>query len=341
MRDKETPLQLVRLWPKISPGCYEALDYCYKAKEEGELRWPDYCPLPIGAAFSYLVDTEGLSLDGAAHLAAELTACWAWRQNKILYAYDPDLVSALKEQAEEVQDSDVLPADLLMHLPFPCVYIKAPGILDFVDGFFAWIEYDIDQGDTELRIQWMDIDMQHSFPQVLHIRHGWTLRECLNDTARRTAEVTNKEPDTRMESLMEEAKFLLCAMQLLLYIVSQNADIEDSAPPLKAQSGARFKKTVSVIQDKASEVKCKDVGVRIGSAIRKARVRYEQDGDVSTATTASKRAAHMRRGHWHHYWVGAKDSPDRSLVLRWTAPTFIHADEFAGDNIVAYPVKKD
>ena len=35
-----------------------------------------------------------------------------------------------------------------------------------------------------------------------------------------------------------------------------------------------------------------------------------------------------------------RDTPLR-LVLKWTAPMFIHAEDFDGANVIAYPVKSD
>lgn len=86
MKERETPLRLVRLWPKMLPNCYEMLDYLMGAKADGQEFWPDWCQLPINAAFTYLVGT-GLSEQDASMVAAELTACWMWRQNKIVYQH--------------------------------------------------------------------------------------------------------------------------------------------------------------------------------------------------------------------------------------------------------------
>ena len=35
-----------------------------------------------------------------------------------------------------------------------------------------------------------------------------------------------------------------------------------------------------------------------------------------------------------------RDTPLR-LVLKWTAPTFVPAEDLDGDNVIAYPVRKD
>ena len=92
------------------------------------------------------------------------------------------------------------------------------------------------------------------------------------------------------------------------------------------------------IQDKAREVKSFSVGIRIGAAIRKAQRKPPADPDAEKGTGSAKRP-HSRRGHWHHYWTGPKDG-DRKLVLKWTAPTFIHADDIDDNIITFHPVKE-
>lgn len=89
------------------------------------------------------------------------------------------------------------------------------------------------------------------------------------------------------------------------------------------------------ILDKAGEVRGLDVGIRVGAALRKARRRYE--GTENPGTGARKRA-HTRRGHWHHYWTGPKNG-ERKLILKWTAPTFIHPEDGTDDGVVVFPVK--
>lgn len=338
MRDRDTPLRLVRMWPKMLPDCYDQLDRCRAAKLDSSMSWPDYCLLPINAAYTYLVHSAGMEDTDAAMVAAELTACWMWRQNKVLYAYDPDLVEMLRDQAEDVSDSDILPAELLLHLPHPCIYIKATGLVEHTDGFWAWVDYDINRNSPELRIQWMLDDMEHTVAQVLHIKEGWTIRDCLEDTVRHTIEALGNNPDNAAEVSAKDARVLLSAIQIILYLVSQDADVADAPAAPKHKRTSNPSKTVTLMRDKAGDIACKDVGVRIGSAIRKARIRYEQRKEA--AGPGGTKRPHARRGHWHHYWVGSQETPDRKLVLKWTAPTFVHADDFDGENVIAYPVKQ-
>lgn len=335
MRDRDTPLRLVRKWEQMIPGVYGALDTLRAAKSTCEIRWPDYCDLPIGAAFTLLVAREGLPAEDAAAVAAELTACYIWRRTKVVYSFDPDLAAALAAQAEDLEDADVLPCEALMRLPYPCVYLKAPGLVEDTDGFWAWIEYDMSREAPELRVQWVLADMGHSVPQVLHLLPGKTIRDCALDTARTTQE--HMDLDIPIQELgAADVRMVLTAIQLILYLSAENAEAEPVPPPLER---ARPRGKVAELRrsqgDKASQVQEYSVGIRVGAALRKARAGAHAGG---TGGSGGTKRPHTRRGHWHHYWTGPRDG-DRALVLKWTAPTIIHPEAGAEDAVVIYPVR--
>lgn len=123
MRDCETPLPLLRKWLRDYPDVYQLLDSCATVKTSGRLSWPDYCPLPINAAYTYL--HQGRRNPDAVRLAAELTACWAWRRSRILYDVDDDMARVLLKRAGGMADSDIIPFDQLTRLPGRCIYVKA------------------------------------------------------------------------------------------------------------------------------------------------------------------------------------------------------------------------
>ena len=333
MKDKDTPLRLVRLWEKMNPGVYAELDRCREAKDKGQMSWPDYCELPIGAAFTYLVDIADMSHVEAAMVAAELTACWTWRRSKKVFAFDSNLAEALAAQAEDVQDTDVLPAELLLHLPYPCIYVKAPTLLEHIDGFFVWDEYNTESGLGELRVQWVAEDMSTSFPQVIHLLPGSTLKECISDTIRETREdiINGLDLDNVGAG---DTRIIISAIQLVLYLISDSAEL-DPVPRAVPRDQARSS-AASRDKDKASMVEEVKVGVRIGAALRKAKCSYTVRSRAEGK--GAPRRSHTRRGHWHHFWTGPLDA-DRKLVLKWVAPTVIHPETDEEDNVVIYPVK--
>ena len=338
MKERDTPLRLARLWLKLLPGCYEQLDYMAAAKADGEIWWPDYCPLPISAAYTYILDSNGQDKQNAAACAAELTACWIWRQDKIVYTFDPDLTDALAGQVDDMEDTDVLPTDLLLHMPYPCVYIKAPTLIDHADGFFAWVEWDVNRKAPELRVQLVLEDMAHSVPLVLHLLPGATLGECIADTLR-TSLGHLDGPAPMPKAGVQGARPLLAAIQHILYLNAANADVTDEPTPLRPDPRPRQTPTegvVRVIRDKAGEVAAKQVGIRVGAALRAARTRPA--GQSGSGGSGARKRSHTRRGHWHHYWTGPLDGI-RELVLKWSAPTVIHLDEGRPDNVTIYPVK--
>lgn len=335
MRDRNTPLKLVRLWPKMIQGCYEQLDILAGAKEDKTLWWPDYCRLPVNATVTYLQKC-GMDRRQASVMASELTACWMWRKNKVVCSFDRSLAEMLAEQARESDDTDVLPAEVLLHPPLPIVYIRTPGLLEQIDGFFYWVDYDITRRDAALRVQWVQEDMSRSFGQAMHITPGATLRECAWDTIKASRENLGAPAVVEVKPVAEMAGTLLSALQLVLYLVAENSEVTEDPAGRGFASIDGGKKVVS-ITDPEREIKSYSVGRRIGGVIRRARLEDSgQDGGE-----AVRKRPHSRRGHWHHYWTGPRDG-ERTLILKWTAPTFIHVNdgELGEKNIVSFPGKK-
>ena len=290
MRDRDTPLRLVRKWASMDPDCYDALDRGLSGKGTPGLEWPDYCVLPIACAGTYLSGILGEGTDYAM-LSAELTACW-----------------------------------------LPCIYVKAPQLIRGYDGFWTWIEYDMTRKAPELRIQWLMDDMEHTTPGYLHLLPGATLGDCIEDTRR---EIQRHLPHPIPAELLEirtMTQAVLQSLQLVLYLSADNAEIR--AQPAAPAKPRKTSGKVIGIMDKAAEVQAFDVGIRIGAALRHARVSDPAPGEGG----GSPKRSHTRRGHWHHYWTGPRDG-DRQLILKWTAPTVIHPDDAPEGEIVIYPVK--
>ena len=205
-----------------------------------------------------------------------------------------------------------------------------------LDGFWAWIEHDTNADRTEFRVQWVSSDMEHSVPQVLHLLPGKTLKDCVMDTMHTTMEHLDLDIKPQ-DSGVENARIILSAIQLVLYLLSENAEIDWVPKPVRHQHISGNLSKLETVEDKASTVDESLVGVRIGAALKKAHYIHASSGFAGSGHT---KRSHTRRGHWHHYWTGSTNG-NRMLVLKWTAPTVIHPESGADDsNVVVFPVKK-
>lgn len=323
-----TPLPLIRKLSSRFPGIWEALDDLYANAWLPSVDYTPVCGLPIGAAYTLLADRYGLSRRDAADRAAEITACYLWRKHKIIYAFDDQLASELIDQARAYRDEDALPVEAMLHPPYPCAYIKCPGVLDeYVDGFFTWIEWDINRKLYEFRASFMLPDMSGTVPTQIEL-HQPTLAECVAAT---TAE-TNKYSDHRIAvPSLEEISMLLGALNMYLYVCSAEADITPNP------EHAKITRRSATIRDKYREVEVQDVGIRIGSVLR--RTRQQHTAASKSDTCGTKKRAHTRRGHWHHYWYGSKSKPEeRRLILKWTHPVLVGGSS-GTDAVTVHPVK--
>lgn len=334
---RKTPMELVSLWEQMLPSCYGELSRMANAKKEGVVGWPDFCMLPINAAYTYLANAVDDEM-AAPMMASELTACWMWRQNKVMYAFDATLSEMLKAQAEDVQGTEILPSELLMHLPYPIMYIKAPSAFPGLDGFFFWLDYDVNNGNTELRLQWLSDDMQTSVARVLHLLPGENLQACIYDTMKTSAENVGTIPAFPADDMLRAAQPIIGALQFVLYLLSENSDVKENVQVRREAMALKKNKSRVNIKVEKPFVRTYDVGVRIGAEFRKYK-RAEADTSQGATGRASSPSPHMRRGHWHHYWTGPLDG-DRKLILKWTAPVFVGGAQNGNSDVVVHPVKE-
>jgi hypothetical protein len=121
----------------------------------------------------------------------------------------------------------------------------------------------------------------------------------------------NQATDTITESTVAHAVEELIRHEAADYICSEGADIADPDDP--AWRPMRRTRTP------AKRTRQVAVGYRIGTALRHARV-----GGAGRGGTHASPAAHLRRAHWHHYWVGPRNG-ERRLELRWIPPVAVGA----------------
>lgn len=336
------PLSLLRRYSQEFPHAWRELARMRERRGKDLPWWPDWCYVPIAGAIAVI--TEGAPLPFGPEEFAKMTlfppavmaALAAWRQTKGIYRFDPTLVAEIAGMPLD----GTLPAQVFYSLPEWCIYVETPGMAlhtlqpGEVNGFFAHLEFDVNDNRHELRFLFLLADGT-IFPWPLHLGE-WTVAEAIDRVLRHSkvdvfqAGATANERDQLIARWVED---LVPYINLVLYICSANADFGTQRPvhPAKRTSSGKKKKITA-----ADQIRVWDVGIRLGPALRRAAAAAEQPQEPATASTEkvteARRASprpHWRRGHWHHYWIGPRSRPEeRKIILHWLPPIPVGVPEF-------------
>ena len=330
-KESYLPVELLKAMSQKYPKAWEQMEMFHQENGVGNLpSWPEWCYAPMAAALAVASDGRALDSMSPAMMAGFVPAAQAvfalapWRLSKEVYVIDPDLKDLLFEQDGELD----VPDEILLQLPYPCFYVEMPDTYFFstkIHGFFVALEYDTNNGDRELKPVFLTENME-VFSFSIHIGCK-TISESVDIMNSQAAKEMKVSEDARafmqsIEAKSKTKKFLKQILQVILYILAQNAEITPNSEQMS------ITKRGKTIKDKYSEIRKWDVGVRIGAAIRQQKTQdaeSKQRGD-SGSTHQSPRP-HMRRGHWHHFWTGSMSKPEeRKLILKWLSPMAVAAN---------------
>lgn len=257
-------------------------------------------------------------------MAQAIFALAPWRLSKEVYVIDEDLKDLLFEQDGELD----VPDEILLQLPYPCFYVELPNTYyrtDKIHGFFVTLEYDVINGDKELKPVFLTDDGD-VFSYSIHIG-AKTIEESVNMLDKQALENANGDKELKrlalkaMQDSAETKIFLKQILQVILYILAQNAEITPSSEQ------SFITKRGKTLKDKYSEIRKWDVGIRVGAAIRQQKIREQSDPTGYKQSGHNSPRPHMRRGHWHHFWTGPKTQPEeRKLILKWLSPITVAAN---------------
>lgn len=311
------PLAVVQAYTQKYPTIWELCDKLYTSDLDWDRR---HCYLPIAGALA-VKSTLDLPLS-AVYMVPALAA---WRTCKEVYSFDPDLAEALYAQADDVQ----LPSDIIMQLPFLCLYIDSGKYR-----FFAHLEHDVNDGRYELRFARL---MPDGTTRAYYLHLGdFTLSESIaagvdeglyqQQRAAQDAEFANllANPGQRhgteySDVLNQEA--LGEMLQLVLYICADNADVRQDEENRKTYRQRENKP----VTDKYREIRKWEAGAYVGNVLRKQGSHDNGNHRSDDPGQGTPKRPHLRRGHWHHYWKGT--SGNKELLLHWVMPIFVNGDQ--------------
>lgn len=316
------PVQHLIAAGKQWPNAWQLIDRMRADRGKDPLPdWPEWCFLPMAGAYAVVSGGMELSLEEAGGIS-RLAALAAWRPTQGIYRFHPDVFGAVWDTPIDGE----LPIEVLYRLPEWCVYVETPGktyLGDPLHGFFAHLEYDINHHTSELRLL-LDTD-RALIPTPLHLVPGGLEQSVQRFIDRAAAELLSRghmPPEGTADDrvIRDIADSIAPCVSLVLYLCSAAAELRTAkgpdAPtrpsPTKTKRGPRL--------FPPQDATVWETGFRTGEALRKASSQ-SSSGEGGTVRP------HIRRAHWHTYWLGPRSDPQRRTAeLRWLPPIPVNLD---------------
>ena len=313
---------------------YMIFDTFRAARYENDLVWDEtkcYLPLQVFMEITKFLNRDKFN-DDIAYDAVAMFHTYNWRLHKQIYSFDSEFADVLVQT-----DSSDIDTSVFENLPYNSFYVDIPNgcicydsngeVLCTVSGFFCSRNVSMRSATDDLLdciMLYFVTDQNHVIACPLKVKQGVTVKESTDSYMETLYYATNDLTDVD-ESYHEVTKMvpylLNNATQLILYLCSMNMDIAENPEQKKIY---RAPSKTSKPQDKLSEVRKWDVGYRIGQVIRKTKQTESESTTTSVGHKSSAKRPHSRRGHFHHFWVGKRDSAERKLIVKWVAPMYIN-----------------
>lgn len=279
----------------------------------------------------------GLSKEQAVNEINVVYYTHLWRMHRTIYRFDEAISDVLANQALRVEEYERIPCELLRTIPHRCISVEMhpfsiqandirtghPGIkLEFTGEFYLYFEENYRWAKQDALIALFKMRDGELVDFFMPLPENGTIKDSKSELHKYISaampDLNVTEDDVRIQMLPA-----LIAVQAALYLQAQNADIQNAPPEPKKKKTKRG----SGIKRQQKPSKIIYVGYRVGKLLRASA----DPDDAKKSETGSAKRPHARRGHWHHYWTGPKDKPqERKLILRWVAPTMIHAEKSNG-----------
>lgn len=261
-----------------------------------------------------------------------------WRFAKAIYDFSPSFLSVL----EQTEDAPVY-ADILKQMPYRDFVMSLPAGMKY-DGMFVHVEFDEKYGKNDTDTLFL-LCLFKSASKLDDILTKMEMQWCLSgkmflksfrDTAAAMKESREKGKGTagditvqgipdfqdtvkeRTHNDDDEVNRCLCiAVSACYYLASKNAEIKEvqvskaKRPIVKSANG----------KPKRIAIKAYQVGYVFGKSFNaQMKARTITSDQITGSKGGLTVRPHVRRAHWHHYWVGKGRT---TLEVRWIEPVLV------------------
>ncbi len=194
-----------------------------------------------------------------------------------------------------------------------------------VHGAWARIGFDAETREEELdllipiedRVANVRLPLVGTLEESLRVSH----RDARSLTGGVPSRLVEVEHDHQLRRTLAEP-----VLSVVLYLCSANAELRadgrDGRPTRPAPRRPKGREPRWVA---APEPVIWETGTRLGAALRRAQAHLVEQEEAAAGGPSLR--PHIRRAHWHAFWVGPHDSPDRRRDVRWLPPIPVNLDE--------------
>lgn len=237
-----------------------------------------------------------------------LAALVVWRSTKGIYKFHKNVYDALIETGI----SGDIPTNLFLRLPGYCVFIETPKTENMpldIEGFWGYLSRKGKEDSLEI------VCLLRHDKDVLNFQiplKSSSVDDCV--------QAMFIDKDVGKDEKLLISHVLSSLISLLLYLCSEKPDIDNFSPflPKVKRYGSKLKIRAAV------NVQQWDVALRIGACFEKSKKNQNDNSGLGDSLSSSLRP-HMRKAHWHSYWVGERGS--QTISLKWLPPIPVNLDD--------------
>lgn len=247
-----------------------------------------------------------------------ITALAAWRPTQDIISFDENIYKALL-------DSDFgnsIPKQVLAHFPAWSLWFDTPyGFHDDTgtdidwQGFFVTVDGNGDRLNFVFVGDDLDNDGVTCSSVFIHLGDNMSeIKEKINKS------YENVSGANEVKNVSDLGSNLSRALSLLIYVCANGLDDNPGAltrsisrpQPVKTKKGWRV--------FPAQKPAIRKLGVIYEQKLKEANEKFKELSEK--AEHSGTKRPHMRRGHWHGYWMGSKKS-EQTLDVRWLMPMLV------------------
>ena len=296
-------------FPHINNEINDMLDMKVK-----DIIFPEYVFLPINLWKKVLHRAQ--NANNKKEICENDVACYAaictWIYSKTIYKFNEDLLNAL--MSTELDSS--MPVSVLTRLPEYCFFIETTNFQlsaqQKIIGFFIFLNYDIHTFEKSIFIILLS-ENTSMFLINIPLEENLTFNE---NIIKSYSNKFNTKVLSTFENVYLYITFIKNIISLIVYLCSKNPDIDLPKHNNINNSPYRIPILKNNILFPAKKHTVYHVGNSIGDLI------HNEVLVSSIDNTTANRRVHVRRGHWHGYWVGPKNRK-QTFIVKWLYPILV------------------